>query len=370
MKRILVIDDEIQMCRLIDIALRSHFALTTANDGASGFKAAMSMQPDLILCDVNMTGIDGYQTLHLLRDHPETRATPCILMTGQGSETGMRRGMALGADDYLRKPFDVQELRATVDARITRQKWFKEEAEEKFQHLQETLATSIPDQLLGPLDGLIGLTELIGKCYREFEFHEIVTMARDVHRTGLRVRQQVENCLLFAELLLLAEEPNRTSPWRARSAVHVLDVVEPTTLEMARQHERVADVRASMNYCQAQVPERSLRKIIQEVLDNAFKFSPRSSPVEVRVFPLVNECVIEIVDRGPGITNAQLAKLDAFVRFEQKLLEAKGCGLGLAIAKRLTQLNGGRLSLRTRGDGGTVTQIVLPSVVRSRSDGR
>jgi DNA-binding response OmpR family regulator len=70
-----------------------------------------------------MTGIDGYQTLHLLREHPATRATPCILMTGESSEIGMRKGMELGADDYLPKPFDLTILLARVRGLLRRSAW-------------------------------------------------------------------------------------------------------------------------------------------------------------------------------------------------------------------------------------------------------
>jgi two-component system sensor histidine kinase/response regulator len=363
MKKILVIDDEVQMCNFIGAALRPRFDFTAVNDGQDGAQTAIFLQPDLILCDVNMSGVDGYQTLHLLRENPLTRHTPCILMTGQGSEIGRRRGMELGADDYLLKPFSVGQLHNAVNARLTKHDSIKHRAEEKFRNMQRTLATSLPNQLLGPMDDLLALTELIGKGYRAFEFDEIVAMARDAHRAGVRVRQQVENCLLLAELMMLAEDASRPSPWRARSQVHVLDIVEPAVVEMARQHQRLPDLQMSMAYCQSLIGVRSLQKIVQEMLDNAMKFSSAKTPVEIRVFPSRTECIVEIADRGPGIAPEQLDKLDAFVRFEEKLADDKGCGLGLAIARRLAELNGGRLTLTTREGGGTIAHLALPGLL-------
>jgi two-component system sensor histidine kinase/response regulator len=362
-KKILVIDDEVPMCDFIGTALHPRFDFTAVNDGQDGVQTATFLQPDLILCDVNMSGVDGYQTLHLLRENPLTCHTPCILMTGQRSESGWRKGMELGADDYLLKPFTVGQLHNVVNVRLAKHDSIKHRAEEKFRNMQRTLATSIPNQLLAPMDDLLALTELIGKGYRAFDYDEIVAMARDAHRVGVRVRQQVENCLLFAELMMLAEDPARPSPWRARSRVHVLDIVEPAVVEMARQHQRLPDLQMSMSYCQSHIAARSLQKIVQEMLDNAMKYSNTKSPVEVRAFPSRTECIVEIADRGPGITPEQLDKLDAFVRFEEKLADDKGCGLGLAIARRLAELNGGRLTLTTRESGGTIAHLALPGVL-------
>jgi two-component system sensor histidine kinase/response regulator len=366
-KKILVIDDEAQMCEYIGTALRPRFDFTAVNDGEDGVQAAMFLQPDLILCDVNMRGIDGYQTLQMLRENRLICHTPCILMTGQGSETGRRKGMELGADDYLVKPFTVGQLHNAVNARLAKHDSIKHRAEEKFRSMQRTLATSLPNQLLAPMDDLLALTELIGKGYRAFEFDEIVAMARDAHRSGVRVRQQMENCLLLAELMMLAEDPMRPSPWRQRTRVHVLDIIEPAIVEMARQHQRLPDLQMSLSYCQSHIDVRSLQKIVQEMLDNAMKFSSAKTPVEVRVFPSRTECIVEIADRGPGIAPEQLDKLDAFVRFEEKLADDKGCGLGLAIAKRLAELNGGKLTLTNREGGGTLAHLALPGVGHTAS---
>jgi two-component system sensor histidine kinase/response regulator len=362
MKTILVIDDDHSVRTFVDKALRPRFEVMTASDGQSGLDTALATQPHLILCDVNMKGVDGYATLFMLRQSPLTRETPFIFMTGEASGPGMRHGMELGADDYLPKPFVLQQLLATIDTRLAKHEGMRDQAEQKFRKLQKTFANSIPNQLLAPMDNLLVLTELIGKGYRAFDVDEIVAMSRDAHRVATRVRQQIENCLLLAELVLLAEEPDRPSQWRGRRMVHVLDIIQPTAAQKAKQIERGTDLRVSYSYCQANIHPSSLQKIVEEILDNAFKFSKPGTPVEVRVFSSDGRSTIQITDHGSGIAPDEIAKLGGFIRFEQKLVEAHGCGLGLAIAKGLTELNDGHFSIRPGQNGGTIVQIVFPAL--------
>jgi signal transduction histidine kinase len=270
--------------------------------------------------------------------------------------------MELGADDYLPKPFVPQQLLAAIDTRLAKHEVLRHEGEEKFRQLQKSLATSIPNELLAPMDNLLVLTELIGKGYRELDVDEIISISRDAHRVATRVRQQIENCLLLAELVLLAEEPSRPTQWRDRRTVHVLDLVEPTVVQKAKQVGRGHDLRVSYSYCQANIHPGGLKKIVEEIMDNAFKFSKPGTPVEVRVFSNHAGSVIQIADHGPGIRADEVAKLGGFIRFEQKLVEANGCGLGLTIAKGLVELNGGQINIRPGENGGTIVQIDLPAL--------
>src|SRR5262245_10206944 len=119
MKRILVIDDEEWLREMVQLALRQRgFDVLQAGDGRSGVETAQRELPDLIICDVNMDRMDGYQTLASLRETPATASIPFILMTGMADQAGMRQGMELGADDYLPKPFSLEALYAAVDSRL------------------------------------------------------------------------------------------------------------------------------------------------------------------------------------------------------------------------------------------------------------
>src|SRR2546427_158756 len=119
MQKILIIDDDDLFRDRVQTVLRVRgFATEMAANGTEGIQRAQTLLPDLIISDVNMDQGDGYTVLRALREDPATAAIPFILMTGMEDPEGMRRGMELGADDYLHKPFAPDALLAAVDARL------------------------------------------------------------------------------------------------------------------------------------------------------------------------------------------------------------------------------------------------------------
>ncbi|MFN0077103.1 MAG: response regulator [Prosthecobacter sp.] len=118
---LLVIEDEAQMRRSIVTALRlkGYHVLEAAN-GTEGLAQARLHRPTIILCDVSMPGMNGHGVLSSLRSDPATAAAPFIFLTARGSAEDIRTGMNLGADDYLPKPFTVQELLCAIETRLRR----------------------------------------------------------------------------------------------------------------------------------------------------------------------------------------------------------------------------------------------------------
>ena len=123
MKRILVIEDDALTRNNIATILRMEGYLpTTAANGEAGIKAARQQRPDLILCDVSMPELDGHGVIAALREDTDTAHTPFIFLTARSEQSDVRKGMNLGADDYLTKPVTVQNLVAAVEARLRREK--------------------------------------------------------------------------------------------------------------------------------------------------------------------------------------------------------------------------------------------------------
>lgn len=123
MNQILVIEDEPRMLRnLLTILQMENFTAMGAGDGESGLDLARRELPDLILCDVMMPGLDGYQVLAKLRADPATVDIPLIFLTARSAREDVRTGMNLGADDYLCKPCPSEELVQAIHARLRRQR--------------------------------------------------------------------------------------------------------------------------------------------------------------------------------------------------------------------------------------------------------
>lgn len=126
MKKILLIEDNNEMREnTSEILSLANYAVLTAENGKIGVEVAKKDKPDLIICDIMMPDLDGYGVLHILSKDPETAGIPFIFLTAKAEKSDMRKGMSLGADDYLTKPFDDTELLNAVEVRLKRSEFFK-----------------------------------------------------------------------------------------------------------------------------------------------------------------------------------------------------------------------------------------------------
>jgi two-component system sensor histidine kinase/response regulator len=157
MNTILIIDDTEDIRNLIASVLTNYgFTVREAPNGQLGIQMIAEEKPDLVICDVNMPGMGGYETLAAVRESSQTATIPFILMTGLVSRDGFRRGMVSGADDYLVKPFTPDELIEAVMSRLVRQSEVQLEADKRAQKLHEYAAHYPFPELAGSLDDLVG----------------------------------------------------------------------------------------------------------------------------------------------------------------------------------------------------------------------
>lgn len=120
-KTVLVIDDEPELVKLLDYNLsKAGYLVLTARDGAAGLAAARKHSPDVVVLDLMMSGMDGWEVCKRLRGDPLTAAVPLVMLTARGEESDRILGLELGADDYVTKPFSVQELLARIKALLRR----------------------------------------------------------------------------------------------------------------------------------------------------------------------------------------------------------------------------------------------------------
>jgi len=129
MKKILVIDDNKEIRENIaEIISLSNYEACTADNGKKGVELALKQPPDLIICDIMMPELDGYGVLHLLAKHIETYGIPFIFLTAKSEKADLRKGMEMGADDYITKPFDSIELLNAIEIRLKKSESIKQSA--------------------------------------------------------------------------------------------------------------------------------------------------------------------------------------------------------------------------------------------------
>lgn len=127
MKKILVIEDSIDILEnTAEILELSNYKVFTAPNGKMGIEMALAHKPDLILCDIMMPELDGYGVLHIVQKNPDLQNIPFIFLTAKTGQADMRKGMSLGADDYITKPFDATELLDAIEGRLKKNELLKQ----------------------------------------------------------------------------------------------------------------------------------------------------------------------------------------------------------------------------------------------------
>ncbi|MEL6159373.1 MAG: response regulator [Cyanobacteria bacterium J06623_5] len=138
MLKVLVIEDEIEIrANLLELLALEGYDIMGADNGVTGLIGAMQFEPDLILCDVMMPELDGYDVLAALRQEPKTALIPFIFLTAFADKGDIRQGMRLGADDYLTKPFTCAEVLEAIEARLKKQVLISEQYEVRQSQLIE-----------------------------------------------------------------------------------------------------------------------------------------------------------------------------------------------------------------------------------------
>jgi two-component system sensor histidine kinase/response regulator len=366
MKRILVIDDEEYLRDMVHIALNQKgYEVVEAGSGEEGIEKARKQLPDLILCDVNMENMDGYRALSVLRGEPATAAIPFILMTGLADHAGMRHGMELGADDYLPKPFTIDGLYGAVEARLKKAQALRDEAERKLADLRDNLSMMLPHELRTPLNGILAYGEILSADAASLSAKEIAEMGQVIHDSGKRLERLVENFLIYAQLELLAADMQKTHALRLKQMASSAELIEKHARAQAQAANRANDLRLDLADQPIRISEGYLAKIVDEVVQNGFKFSEPGKRVSVKLSDSPGGVLISVTDQGRGFSTEHITKIGAYMQFERTIQEQQGQGLGLVIAKRLAELHGGTLSIQSERGAGTTVAVNLPKAAPS-----
>jgi two-component system, sensor histidine kinase and response regulator len=366
MKKILVIDDEEWLREMMLLALRQRgFEVIEAENGEKGIEIARKEVPDLILCDVNMDKVDGYLTLSSLRSEPITASIPFILMTGLADQAGMRHGMELGADDYLPKPFTIEALYAAVDARLKKAKTVREEAERKLADLRDNISMMLPHELRTPLNGILAYGEILVADAETITPKDIAEMGQVIHDSGKRLERLIENFLIYAQLELLNSDPQYLQTLLRKNTPRPASLIEQDAREQAELARRPNDLRLELTEAPLPISDEYLSKVVEELVQNAFKFSSVNTPVVVKLVEADNAVTLSVSDTGRGFSTEHISKVGAYMQFDRKLHEQQGLGLGLTIVRRLSEIHGGTLTILSEKGSGTVVSIKFPRAVPS-----
>jgi signal transduction histidine kinase len=361
MKKILVIEDEESIREnILDLLDAEDFEAFGAENGKVGIKLATEILPDLILCDVMMPEIDGYGVLQALHSQTATATIPFLFLTAKAERSDTRKGMELGADDYLVKPCTAKELMAAIGTRLEKHATFHKQSQEKLEELRSNIIHSLPHELRTPLNGIMGFTEVLLHQFEELEPHEVREMLEEILSGGKRLYRLIQNFLLYAELELIAQNPERVAAIRQSKTYSLEPVVQYRAMQQAKQAEREQDLQINIQDYTVSIAENRLIKIVEELLDNAFKFSAKGTPVILSTSVAEDTFMLSVTNQGRGMTPEQISRIGAYMQFERKLYEQQGTGLGLILAKYIAEIFGGKLTIESVPHRQTTVRVYLP----------
>ena len=338
---ILVIDDEpaIRMGLAATLARRG-YSVVTAMNGDDGYIKAKQAQPDLIISDVMMPALDGFEMKQQMSEDPQLALIPFIFLTARAASEDRVSGIRNGADDYVTKPFVTEELIARIEAVLRRVKTEQERgrtqviqsAQEEMDKLRKEVLQNFSHELRTPLGNvMMSLDMVVNHKFTTIE--EQGEFIRIAHSSADRLES------LIADIILLADiDQNKLNTLR-----QIIDpenhILAPIKRRLVRyETKRLSFVHDISLDAEIKAPRREFAQALVHLLDNAFRFSPERGRVALLVSTGKNGgATITVQDEGRGIPVELREKV--FERFYQVSQgdgrEYQGLGLGLTIARAM-----------------------------------
>lgn len=361
MAKILVIEDEESIREnILELLEAENFEGIGAINGKVGIKLAIEQIPDLILCDMMMPEVDGHGVIKALRSEPLTATIPFIFLTAKADKVDIRTGMELGADDYITKPCTPQELLKAIAIRLEKQKTISRQSQKTLDELRTNISMSLPHELRTPLNAILGFSELILSEYQVLDESDILEMIGQIQTSGHRLYRLIQNFLLYAELEIAATNPELLKEMRNSEFSCVKSLLSQKAQQQAKHANRTDDLQLNLQDASVAMDSVRLAKIVEELLDNAFKFSLEGTPVLLSTVIENQTFILSVKDQGRGMTTDQIAQLEAYRQFDRKLYQQAGLGLGLAIVQRLVELHGGEFKIKSFPQKETLVCVSLP----------
>ena len=337
--RILLVEDDALIRETTCMLLQGEgFEVRVAVDGADALEQLDRELPDLVLSDIRMPRVNGFELLERIRAMPGRSALPFVFMSAMAATADVRTGMALGANDYITKPMEPDEVFRSVRARLARAHALREVV----QRQESFLTRYLPHELRTPLNGVLGFSGLmldIAAEGRGLSREETKEFGRDIEISGLRLLAAVDNLALMRELgdLLVGGSFRQ-------SAVVSVAVWEEATKMMARKtaerYGRENDLVIEFDPVRLTLPGTYLPRVFALLVDNACKFSLPGTPIAVRGQKEGGRYRLVVTDQGSGMTPEQVAAVGLFQQFDRAKREQQGLGLGFEIAGRFARLAG------------------------------
>jgi signal transduction histidine kinase len=361
---VLIVDDDARNRAVVQACLEGSCRLREARDGSECLEIIRTERVDLVILDVMMPGVDGFETCRRIKALAAP-FLPVLLLTALHNQEARNEGLTAGADDFLTKPIDRRELQLRVDAFIRLREQDRSLRQQKeliarqfdelheLQALKDDLIALIVHDLKNPLTAIAGFLELV--------------LARQ--DTPPSIRQHLETAGRAAGVMKgLLEQVLEVR--RLEEAEVPLRRERVVVAEFLRDAARAVDGAAGVRQVSVEVeaPEALeflldpglARRALDNLVGNALRFAPAGSSIHVRAAAAPGQLTFEITDRGPGVPDSTKVRLfRKFARVEDRGAARQGFGLGLYLVKLVAVAHGGNVFVRDNPCGGSVFGFTL-----------
>jgi signal transduction histidine kinase len=364
-RRILVVEDDRMNARIIASILRPEgYVIGEADSGEAALAAYPTFQPDLVLLDVVMGGINGFETCRRIKADYAAASVPVIFITAKNQPEDIVAGLEAGGIDYVVKPFQPREMIARIRTHIHLRALLESQRKliddlSKANAAKNHFLGIAAHDLRNPLTSIRGLSEFMLDGASGELSEDQRAMIRSVH-SATHVMLDLLNELLDISIIESGEMRLDLAPTNFADIVH--DSVFLNGLTAARKQMKIA-CRPFKPARPLLIDARKIRQVVDNLLSNAIKFSPPGTTITVELSEDATQQTVSVQDQGPGIPPEEMNML--FTSFGKTSVKPTGgeksTGLGLAICRKIVEAHNGTITATNREGGGADFRVTIPA---------
>lgn len=368
MTKILLIEDEMVMREeILEWLKLEGYEVFGAEDGIKGVEAAFRYLPDLIISDIMMPHLDGYGVLLEVHANPATMSIPFIFLTAKAAHEDIRKGMDLGADDYVTKPFTRLELLHAIQTRLARKTAQDQAYQHNLEHLHQAMAQEHEHRILkaklvsmfshdfaNSLTSILMTNSLMRNYADRMDENRRLAHLNRIESSTRRLLQMLDDLLVIAQM----ETGNLTiEPELLNIGLFIQRFQEDCqAIYTDTYHISIENHINSLIW----IDNRLLRLILANLVANATKKSPRGSTVRVTLDCTETACRLAVQDQGGMVSEADQLRLFDAMRRHTDTSNFSITGLELAIVKQAVELHGATIDFSFMPDVGTTVVTTIP----------
>jgi K+-sensing histidine kinase KdpD len=366
-KKILMIDDEPLNLKITAMLLKGIQidGIITATSGPDGLEKARTEKPDLILLDIMMPGMDGFEFLRQQHNDSASSDIPVIVISSIDDMDSIVRCIELGAVDYLVKPFNATLLKARIDTTLDKKNALDRErklhaelsesliALKKAEEMRDFLVHTIVHDLNNCLGGLSGMVD-VAKMTPDAFISNLPMIEKSINKMTSMIQLMLEVSKLESGTFSAALESSDIVPLIRNEIVQLRAV--------AIKSEITITEKLTSDQVRCMIDLNLFGRILQNLLGNALKYAPRNSDISVSVSVGSNDVVVSISDTGKGIPDIYKEKIfEKFFQVEERKNNLKfGVGMGLAFCNLAVKAMNGHIWIEDNVPCGTVMKFTIP----------